>query len=85
MLETASGESRDIPGLTIDYLASEVDAEARTLHFFVSLPNEKLSGLPGELSSETLNWRYRPGQRVRLRVPIEEWPDRMVCASHCGG
>ncbi len=78
MLETASGESRDIPGLTIDYLASEVDAEARTLHFFVSLPNEKLSGLPGELSSETLNWRYRPGQRVRLRVPIEEWPDRMV-------
>jgi len=79
MLETASGEYRDIPGLTIDYLSSEVDAEARTLHFFVSLPNEKLSGPAGKLSSETLNWRYRPGQRVRLRVPIEEWLDQMVC------
>ena len=78
ILETASGESREIVGLTIDYLAGEVDAEARTLHFFVSLPNENLSGSVSELSSPTLNWRYRPGQRVQLRVPIEEWPDRMV-------
>ena len=78
ILETASGESREIPNLTIDYLSGEVDAEARTLHFFVSLPNENLSGPVGEFGSSTLNWRYRPGQRVQLRVPIEEWPDRMV-------
>ena len=78
MLETASGESREIPDLTIAYLSGEVDAEARTLHFFVSLPNEKLSGTNDALGSATLNWRYRPGQRVQLRVPIEEWPDRMV-------
>ena len=43
VLEAASGESKEIPDLTIDYLSAEFDPEARTLHFFVSLLNEKLS------------------------------------------
>ena len=25
-----------------------------------------------------LSWRYKPGQRVQLRVPVEDWPERIV-------
>jgi membrane fusion protein, heavy metal efflux system len=25
-----------------------------------------------------VEWRYKPGQRMQLRVPVEEWPERIV-------
>ncbi|HAY35589.1 MAG TPA: hypothetical protein DCY57_01195, partial [Bacteroidetes bacterium] len=60
IFEAASGESKEISDLTIDYLSAEFDPEARTLHFYVSLLNEKLSEPNGPLDLATLNWRYRP-------------------------
>ena len=78
VLEAASGESKEISGLTIDYLSAEFDPEARTLHFFVSLLNEKLSEPSNQLDLATLNWRYRPGQQVYVRVPTDEWAERTV-------
>lgn len=78
VLGAASGESKEILDLTIDYLSAEFDSEARTLHFFVSLLNEKLPEQNAPTDSATLNWRYRPGQQVYVRVPTDEWADRTV-------
>jgi multidrug efflux pump subunit AcrA (membrane-fusion protein) len=25
-----------------------------------------------------VDWKYSPGQRLQLQVPVEEWPDRIV-------
>jgi multidrug efflux pump subunit AcrA (membrane-fusion protein) len=25
-----------------------------------------------------INWRFKPGQRTQLRVPVEEWTERIV-------
>ena len=25
-----------------------------------------------------MTWRHKPGQRMQIRVPVEEWPDRIV-------
>ena len=78
ILQASSGESKEIPDLTIDYISAEFDPEARTLHFFVSLLNEKLSEPSNQLDLATLNWRYRPGQQVYVRVPTDKWAERTV-------
>ncbi len=63
--------------LCILYLDDKVDPESRTFHFYVSLPNrtvreDKASG------RRFVYWQFKPGQRVQLRVPVEQWKDRIV-------
>jgi multidrug efflux pump subunit AcrA (membrane-fusion protein) len=61
---------------TIRSIANSVDPQRRLLHFQVLLANE---GEPLERKGQTfLLWRYRPGQRVKLRVPVEKWEKVLV-------
>jgi membrane fusion protein, heavy metal efflux system len=55
----------------IRYLANMVDRESRTVDFFVPLENQS-RGYEKDGRSLTV-WRFRPGQRVRLHVPVEEF------------
>lgn len=64
--------------LPIAYVANEVDVDARTLHFYVHLDNQMLPHPPGADARKYISWKYRPGQRLELSVPVEEWPDQMV-------
>lgn len=72
------GVEKDLPGLPIAYLANEVNAASRTLPFFVSLKNEIVEDTQNESGQRFLSWRFRPGQRMQLRVPVEEWADQIV-------
>ena len=74
------GGEADVAELRIDYVANRVDSESRALLFYVLLPNERLAddaGLPG-LGKTPRPWRFKPGQRVRLRVPVERFEDAIV-------
>ena len=63
----------------IRYLSNSIDSESRTFDFFVPLSNQARSY---EKSGETfIVWRFRPGQRVRLHVPVEQMTDVMVLPS----
>lgn len=63
----------------IRFLANTVDAENRTFDFFIPLTNQSRAYQKGE---ETfLVWRFRPGQRVRLHVPVEEMQNVLVLPS----
>ena len=54
----------------IRHLANSIDLESRTFDFFIPLANQSRSYAQ---SGETfLVWRFRPGQRARLHVPVEE-------------
>jgi biotin carboxyl carrier protein len=54
----------------IRHLANVVDPESHTFSFFVPLANQSRSY---EKDGQTfLVWRFRPGQPVRLHVPVEE-------------
>lgn len=56
--------------LAIHHLANQVDPTARTFAFYLPLEN-----LPRSFERDGKTyfvWRYRPGQRVRLRLPVEE-------------
>ena len=66
-----------LPPLPILYLADEVDPGTRTLHFYVELPNERTRD---ETSGRHrfIGWRFRPGQRMQVRVPVEHWANKFV-------
>lgn len=60
----------------IRYLSNSIDTASRTFDFFVPLLNQSRSY---EKNDETfVVWRFRPGQRVRLHVPVEELRDVLV-------
>jgi biotin carboxyl carrier protein len=56
--------------LTIHHLANQVDPVTRTFAFYLPLENQ-----PRTFERDGrahFVWRYRPGQRVRLKVPVEK-------------
>ena len=63
----------------IRYLSNSIDEESRTFDFFIPLANQSRSY---RKSDETfVVWRFRPGQRVRLHVPVEELSNVLVLPS----
>ena len=62
--------------LTIRHLANSLDLQSRTLSFFVPLENQSRSyEKEGQVFAV---WRFRPGQRVRLHIPVEEMQNVLV-------
>jgi multidrug efflux pump subunit AcrA (membrane-fusion protein) len=62
--------------LRIRHLSNTIDPENRTFAFLMPLENESRS-VEDEGRTQTL-WRFRPGQRVRLHVRIEEMKNVFV-------
>lgn len=77
VIETADGPPRIIDDLQIAYIGNEVDRESRALPFYVSLPNEvEHSEQVGD--RRYVSWRYKPGQRMRLRIPVSSFENAIV-------
>ncbi|MCC7474413.1 MAG: efflux RND transporter periplasmic adaptor subunit, partial [Pirellulales bacterium] len=73
------GEGKEeVRGLKLIHLADHVDKETRAFRFYLRLPNEVVldQGQPG--GPRYMEWRYKPWQRVELRVPVERWAERIV-------
>ena len=64
--------------LKLAYVANAVDAQSRTLSFYVDLPNTKLRDETSPEGQRFVTWRYRVGQRLELRVPVESWEQQIV-------
>lgn len=77
VVESADGKPAMIENLQILYMASRVDPESRALHFYVSLPNELIRDSQTD-GRRYIAWRFKPGQRMQIGVPVEKWPDRIV-------
>ena len=60
----------------IRHLSNTVDLTSRTFDFFVPLTNQSRSYTKD--GKTFVVWRYRPGQRVRLHVPVEELKEAIV-------
>ena len=77
VLEGAHLERREVNDLKIGFISSEIDQDARTLHFYVRLTNEVISDSSSD-DGRFVQWKFLPGQRLQLRVPVEEWLDQIV-------
>lgn len=60
----------------IHHLSNSIDATSRTFDFYIPLANQ--SHTYEKSGRDFLVWRFRPGQRVRLHVPVEEMKDVIV-------
>ena len=67
-----------IDNLPLSFVSSEIDPDSRTLKLYVDLPNEILHDTRNSSGQRFLTWRYKPGQRLQLRIPVEEWTDQIV-------
>jgi multidrug efflux pump subunit AcrA (membrane-fusion protein) len=62
--------------LTILYLANNIDPVSQTFPFYVPLPNQYREY--EQAGKKYRIWRYRPGQRVQLGAPVQEFEDVFV-------
>jgi len=65
-------------GLTIQYADNVVDPETRLLRFYLPLKNEVIRDLTNRDGVTFRAWRFKPGQRVQLRIPVEHWTNKIV-------
>lgn len=60
----------------IRHLSNSIDAKSRTFDFYIPFQNQARTY---KREGETfIVWRFRPGQRARLYVPVEEMTDVVV-------
>ncbi len=78
LVEAEGGKREEVPSLDILYVENEVDRESRALRFFVVLPNEVVRDHKTADGRRFAAWRFKPGQRVEVAVPVERWHDRFV-------
>ncbi|MCU0703346.1 MAG: efflux RND transporter periplasmic adaptor subunit [Fimbriiglobus sp.] len=70
------GEWPEQPPLLVHHLANVIDPASRTFPFYMALDNQpRLYERDGK---KHYLWRYQPGQRVRLRVPVEKLGDSVI-------
>ena len=57
--------------LRIFYVADHIDSDSRALKFYLNLPNSLVRDQRRD-SHRFVAWKYRPGQRMEVRIPISE-------------
>jgi len=67
-----------IDDLPLSFVSSEIDPDSRTLKLYVDLPNEVLRDSRNADGQRFMTWKYKPGQRLQLRIPVEVWTDQIV-------
>ncbi len=77
--EKGEGAQREVVrGLDIVYVANEIDRDTRALHFYVALPNTVVRDAVAENGRHFLTWRFKPGQRMQIGVPVEAYREVIV-------
>jgi multidrug efflux pump subunit AcrA (membrane-fusion protein) len=75
-------ESGDTGPVTVNdlgilFVGSRVDAQSRAMHFYVRLPNELIHDAVTNARRHIV-WRFKPGQRMQIRIPVEKWEKQIV-------
>lgn len=74
----SSPDAEIVPNLRILYLDDKVEQQSRAFHFYISLPNRVARENKTPDGRNFVYWQFKPGQRTQIRVPVEQWNDRIV-------
>ncbi len=78
-VEADFGETGPEPEeLEIAYIDNHVDATSNTFPFYMTLANRVVSQRRDASGRTFWSWKYKPGQRSHLRIPVAEWRDQIV-------
>jgi multidrug efflux pump subunit AcrA (membrane-fusion protein) len=72
-----SGE-HEVTGLRILYVENQIDVDSRALKFYLRLRNELVRNESTTDGHRFIAWRYKPGQRVEVLVPVQLWKNQIV-------
>lgn len=83
--EPSSAHSHESPyseppsDLNLDLLriGNHVDEDTQTVRFFLQLPNQATASRQSD-GRTFEQWRFRPGQRLHLRLPVELWKNQLT-------
>lgn len=78
VLEEDALQRRIFDDLELLFVENDVDPQTRLVHFYVALPNELVRDNVAADGRRYVGWKFRPGQRLDLQVPVDEWTDRIV-------
>jgi multidrug efflux pump subunit AcrA (membrane-fusion protein) len=70
-----------IKGLKVLYLDNHVDPVTQTFAFYVPMENQVLRDVIDPQGRLFRSWKFKPGQRVHVRLPVETLKDRLVLPS----
>ncbi len=77
VIDSTGSRPEIIDNLAISYIGNEVELDSRALPFFVPLENRvERSEQRGD--STYVSWRFKPGQRLQIRVPLQSLDDTIV-------
>jgi membrane fusion protein, heavy metal efflux system len=71
----------EVTGLEVLYVADQIDPKSRAFKFYLRLPNQLALDKTTPAGKRFIEWVYKPGQRMQLRVPVETWEDQLVVPS----
>ncbi len=77
VIDSASDRPEIVDGLRIAYIGNEIGINSRVLPFFVPLEN-KIERSEQRGQQRYVSWRFKPGQRLQLRVPLQGFDDTIV-------
>jgi multidrug efflux pump subunit AcrA (membrane-fusion protein) len=77
-IESNGDGTQELSNLRVLYIQNEIERDSRALKFYVSLPNQLSRSDTSQDGHRFIAWRYRPGQRVDVMVPVERWTQRIV-------
>ncbi|MCC7086516.1 MAG: efflux RND transporter periplasmic adaptor subunit [Pirellulales bacterium] len=66
-----------VADLRLLYVANKIEPDSRAFLFYVQLPNKLIRNQETD-GHRFSAWKFKPGQRVELLVPVERWSDRIV-------
>jgi len=78
IIDTHGDKPHIVSDLRILYLENEIELASRALRFYVRLPNKIVREKRTKDGHLFIGWRFRPGQRVQLSMPVERWEKRIV-------
>lgn len=65
-------------GLHVLHINNRANVNSQTFDFFVPITNEVKRSTKDSDGRVFQQWRFKPGQRVHLRLPKEQWTDQLL-------
>jgi membrane fusion protein, heavy metal efflux system len=73
-----TGHQKVVEGFDVHFIDNHVDPSTGAFHFYLELKNSILSESKDSSNRVFRSWTYRPGQRLHIRLPIQEFTDQLV-------
>ena len=63
--------------LSIEFIDNHVDGKSQTFSFYLPIQNEVVRDYTNAKGVRFRTWRFKPGQRAHLQLPVEEFADHI--------